>query len=52
MSAIARLWFRLINNPATPYAFENVPQYWKDEVQELVDKEEAKNAENSDEVVQ
>lgn len=51
MSAIARLWYRLINNPVMPYTFDDVPDYWKDEVQELINKEEAKNAENSDKVV-
>lgn len=47
MSAIARLWFRLINNPVTPYEFADVPDYWKEEVQQLIDEEEAKNAKDS-----
>lgn len=47
MSAIARLWFKWINDPTKPHTIDMVPSFWKEEVQQLIDEEEAKNEEDS-----
>ena len=47
MSAIARLWFKWVNDETKPYAIEDVPTPWKEEVQALVDAEEKKENEEN-----
>lgn len=37
MSAIARLWFKWVNDETKPYTIDDVPVFWKEEVQVLID---------------
>ena len=47
MSAIARLWFKWVNDETKPYTIEDVPTPWKEEVQTLVDVEKKKEDEDN-----
>lgn len=49
MSAIGRLWFKWVNNPHKPTKIEDVPSYWRTEVEELVKQHEAEEEEEGEE---
>lgn len=49
MSAIGRLWFKWVSDPHKPTTIEDVPSYWRTEVEELVKQHEAKEEEEGEE---
>lgn len=49
MSAIGRLWFKWVDNPRKQTTIEDVPSYWRTEVEELVKQQEAEEEKESEE---
>ena len=49
MSAIGRLWFKWVSDNTKPYTIEDVPSFWRKEVEGLMQQKEAEEAEEVEE---
>ncbi len=46
MGAIARLWFKWIQDITKPHSFDDVPPLWRNQVKELMDEQKASEGNN------
>lgn len=51
MSAIGRLWYKWVSDDSKPHTIDDVPEFWRDEVQQKLDEEDGEEEDLTDELL-